>query len=112
MSEPKKQSVILQEQIDALKKELETLKKPKPETSTPESEHVAMPDSAKGHKTIDEVADCPNCKPKLLEKLRPELFKEFKEKLKSHELVTCDGCGEIVGKEEKECPGCHGTRAH
>lgn len=75
-------------------------------------EHEAMPESARGHKTIDEVADCPNCKPKLLAKFRPELFKEFKEKIKSKELVTCDGCGEIVEKSTEECPGCHGHKAH
>jgi uncharacterized protein with PIN domain len=74
-------------------------------------EHTAMPDSAKGHKTIEEVADCPTCKQKLLDKYRPELYKEFAQKLKSKELVTCEGCGEIVRKTEPECPTCHGTKA-
>ena len=84
---------------------------PKP-PNTESSEHVSMPDSAKGHKTIDEVAECPTCKTKLIEKFRPEILKEVKEKLKSKELVTCDGCGEIIEKTREDCPTCHGTHAH
>lgn len=77
-------------------------------------------DEPKGHKDLDEQLACPTCKGKMLEKLRPEIekdlrpaiLKEVKEKLKSKELVTCDGCGEIVGKEEENCPTCKGKHAH
>ena len=87
-------------------------------TSTPE--HPAMPEAQRGHKTIDEVAECPTCKAKLIEKFKPDiekdlridLLKEFKEKFKNKTLVTCDGCGEIVNKSDIECPTCHGKHAH
>ena len=110
--EPKKASEILSQQITGVENLLKELKAQLSKTSTPEHEHVAMPESARGHKTIDEVVDCPNCKPKLLAKFRPEILKEFKEKLKSKEIVTCDGCGEFVEKTESECPSCHGHKAH
>lgn len=108
-NEPKKPSELILEKLTAMEKELQKLKKT---TLTPEPEHVAMPESAKGHKTIEEVADCPTCKAKLIEKFRPEILKEVKEKLKSKELVVCTDCGEIVEKTERECPTCHGTHAH
>ncbi len=70
----------------------------------------------KGHKDLDEQLACPTCKGKLLEKLRPEIekdlrpaiLKEVKEKLKSPDNVICEGCGEIVKKDEESCPSCHG----
>ena len=110
MSE-KKASEILLEKLEAFRKEMiAEIKSSK--TSTPEHEHVAMPESAKGHKTIDEVADCPNCRPRLIEKLRPEIEKELKEKHKSlKEPTICKGCGEIVEKTAEECPSCHGRKA-
>ncbi len=115
MTEKTKADSIL-EQIAALEKKFETglneLKAAKAAVEPEKDVHVAMPDSAKGHKTIDEVADCPTCKAKLIEKFKPEILKEVKEKLKSKELVTCDGCGEIIEKQREDCPSCHGTHAH
>lgn len=115
MTEKTKADSIL-EQIAALEKKFETglseLKAAKAAVEPEKPEHSAMPDSAKGHKTIDEVAECPTCKQKLLEKFRPEILKEVKEKLKSKELVTCNDCGEILEKTREECPTCHGTHAH
>ena len=68
-------------------------------------------DTPKGHKSVEDVADCPTCHQKLLGRFRPELYKEFKEKIKSKELVTCLDCGEIVDVKESNCPTCKGTRA-
>jgi hypothetical protein len=104
MSEPKKQSEILQEQIDALKKELATLKTP-PSTSTSEHKHSANVEF-----------ECPDCQKaydaEVVAKARPNIIQEMKEKFKKKDLVICDGCGELVEKEADECPTCHGTRAH
>ncbi len=115
MTEKTKADLIL-EKIEALEKKYETglseLKAAKAVVEPEKDVHVVMPESAKGHKTIEEVADCPTCKAKLIEKFRPEILKEVKEKLKSKELVTCTDCGEIVEKTERECPTCHGTHAH
>ena len=123
MSEKTKADLVL-EKIESLEKQFQTglneLKAAKAAVPSEIHEHAAMPESAKGHRTIDEVADCPNCKPKLIEKfrpqiekeLRPALLKEFSAKLKSKDLVTCDDCGEIVEKTETECPSCHGRKAH
>lgn len=62
------------------------------------------------HQTIEEVADCPTCKAKLIEKYRPEILKEQREKLKSMKHpVLCEDCGDVVDKEkERDCPTCHG----
>lgn len=118
MTEPVKASEKLSRELsEAVNKIIAEIKSLK--TLTP-PEHTAMPQAQIGHKTVDEVADCPNCRPKLIEKLRPEIEKELrpaiareiKEKLKSKELLTCDGCGEIVEKTSESCPTCHGTHAH
>lgn len=101
-----------------MKEELKLLQASRP--SFEKHEHEAMPESARGHKTIEEVAECPNCKPKVMAKLRPEieaelrpaLMKEVSAKLKSKDLVTCNGCGEFVNKSDPECPNCHGKTAH
>lgn len=106
---PQKASDLLAQQLkQATEAIIAAIKSSK--TSTP-SQH---------EHSIDEVADCPNCKPKLIAKFKPEIekdlrpviLKEVKEKLKSKELVTCDGCGEIVEKESLECPNCKGKHAH
>jgi uncharacterized protein with PIN domain len=111
----KKSSEVLAEQIESLRKEIIAELKKSSTTSTPEKH-----EEPKGHRDLDEQLACPTCKGKILEKLRPEiekelkplLLKEVKEKLKSKELVTCDGCGEIVEKEISDCPTCHGKHAH
>ena len=116
---PQKMSEILQASIKKLEENLKSLEEKQnlwlKTTSTPKTEekheHTAMPDSARGHKTIEEVADCPQCKQKLIDKYRPELFKEFNTKIKSKELVTCLDCGELVNVKEPNCPTCKGTRA-
>ncbi len=107
--EPKKASEILLEKLEAFRKEMiAEIKSSK--TSTVDIGKLGQ------HQNIEEVAECPTCKAKLIEKFRPEiekdLLKSVKEKLKSKDLVTCIGCGEIVSKEEKECPSCHGKYAH
>ena len=117
MSEKKPSDLIL-ERLDQLEKMIKTTSTLKPEL-----------EERKLHGTIEEIEACPNCsekfklkdyndekraewEPSIAEKAREKAFKEFKEKLKSKELLTCDGCGEIVGKDEKECPTCHGHKAH
>ena len=113
MTEKTKADLILKE-VKELQKKFETgLNEIKAARAAIEpAEHVSMPDSAKGHKTIDEVADCPTCKAKLIEKFRPEILKDVKEKLKSKDLVVCDDCGEIIEKERENCPTCNGKHAH
>lgn len=87
----------------------------------PELEHEAK----RNHSSIEEIEACPNCSEKfrlkdyndkkkaaLEAELRPAILKEVKEKLKSKQLLTCDGCGEIVEKTLDECPTCKGTHAH
>jgi rubrerythrin len=114
-SPQKKSSEVLAEQIESLRKEIIAELKKSSMTLTPEKH-----DEPKGHKDLDEQLACPTCKGKMLERLRPEiekelkplLLKEAKEKLKSKDLVTCDGCGEIVEKTEESCPTCKGKRAH
>ena len=116
---PKKLSELLKESIANLEKNLKNLEERQNQylktTSTPKTEethvHQAMPEAQRGHKTIEEVADCPTCKQKLIDKYRPELFKEFNAKIKSKELVTCLDCGELVNVKEPNCPTCKGTRA-
>lgn len=108
MSEKKASEIIL-EAIQGMQKQLDELKKSST-TSTPEKhEHVAMPESARGHKTIDEVADCPTCKAKLIEKFKPEIIQAEKARIKSLKYpVRCDACGEVYDREEKQdCPTCH-----
>lgn len=105
MSEPKKKSEILQEQINKLKADLATLKKPESSTtSTKEHQHSS-----------NVVFDCPECQKEydrtVVEKAKPEIIKAEREKLKSGELVLCSDCGEIVEKQAEECPSCHGTNA-
>jgi DNA-directed RNA polymerase subunit RPC12/RpoP len=106
MSE-KKLSDLIMERLEKLEKN-----QPSPTTSTSEE--------AKGHKDIDEQLACPTCRAKIVAKLKPEieaglrptLLKEVKEKIKNKELLTCDGCNELVEKEADECPTCHGKHAH
>jgi rubrerythrin len=115
MSEEERQNQLLK-----LLNQIAENTKPKPQ-SIDSSEHEAK----RNHATIEEIESCPNCSEKFKLKdynekkrseietqLRPAILKEVKEKLKSKQLLTCDGCGEIVGKEETECPTCKGTRAH
>lgn len=123
MSEEKTKADLILEQLQKLKTDYEKGKTDL-ETAIKALSDVKPPDqhqATQGHKTIDEVADCPNCRPKLIEKfkpdiekeLRPIIEKELKEKHKSiKEPVVCDGCGEVVEKTEKECPSCHGRKAH
>lgn len=65
-----------------------------------------------GHKNLDELADCPNCKPKLLEKFKPDILKAERDKrLKMKQPKLCEDCGEIVDYDkEKNCPTCKGSR--
>ena len=118
MTEKTKADLIL-ERLDQLEKKYETglseIRAAK-NVVTPEKHEEPQ----KGHKDIDEQLACPTCKGKMLERLRPEIekdlrpliLKEVKEKLKSKEIVTCDGCGEIVEKTQEECHTCHGKHAH
>jgi uncharacterized protein with PIN domain len=103
MSE-KKLSDILREELQKANDRITALEKNLLTTST----HEAMPESAKGHKTIDEVADCPNCKPKLIEKLKPEILKAERERIKGLKRPErCDDCGEVYEREERDtCPTC------
>src|SRR3972149_9944313 len=119
MSEPKKMSEILQEEvksqrelISALELKMKILEGKSSTTSTPEQH-----EEKKSHGTLKEIEACPTCSEKFklkayLETKKALALKEVKEKLKSKELVTCDGCGEIVEKTVEECPSCHGRKAH
>lgn len=106
---PPKASELLMRELEKIQKQLDEIRKSST-TSTPE--HAGMPESAKGHKTTEEVADCPNCRPVLIEKLRPQILKEQREKIKSMNRPNrCDDCGEVYDKNtERECPSCHGTK--
>ena len=105
MSEPKKKSEILQEQIDFLKSEIKRLEKTTLTTSTKPHSHSANVEF-----------DCPDCQKaydaEVVAKARPEIEKTIREKHKSLEdPVICKDCGEIVEKEIEECPTCHGKEA-
>jgi len=110
--QPKKMSELIKEQIANLEKNLKSLEAKQDQwlktTLTPETHNH---DAPKGHKTVEEVIECPTCKQKLLDKMRPELFKEFSTKIKSKEIVECLDCGEMVNVKETNCPTCKGTRA-
>lgn len=90
--------------------------KPKPPPVESSEEHG----KENKESAIEHIDSCPTCRNQFKEKLRPEieqalrpaLLKELKAKLKSQELVTCSGCGEIVEKTVEECPSCHGRKAH
>ena len=113
--EPKKLSQILQEQIANLEKNLKNLeqkteewKKTTPEAplSSTTSTHKHQAETQE-HKSLEDLLSCPTCAEKLRVKLKPEITKEIKEKLKSKELVKCVNCGEIVNAKEEDCPTCH-----
>ena len=102
MSEPKKKSELLQEQIDSLKQTLTELQKQKT-TSTEKPQHTHS----------DKVEfDCPGCQKKYDEQVAAKAISEFKTHLKEGKLVQCDDCGEIVNEEAEECPTCKGRSAH
>lgn len=103
LSEPKKPSEEIKEILQIVVKQLSELQK---------SQTTSTHEEPKQKLAIEHIDECPTCRNQFKEKLKPELYKEFKEKLKSKELLTCDGCGEIVEKTETECPTCHGTHAH
>jgi hypothetical protein len=112
----KKMSEILKESIERLETNLKNLEERQKQYLTTsmmseKHDHTAMPDSARGHKTIEEVSDCPTCKQKLLDKYRPELFKEFKDQVKAKKIVKCVNCGELEYVTNQECPTCKGREA-
>ena len=95
-----------EQKIAALQHELEALRN-KSSMMSPKQEGVT--DS---HRNIKDLLDCPTCKKQVKDAVAPELLKELGEKIKKKELVTCDGCGEIVNRDAADCPTCHGTTAH
>lgn len=116
---------LILEKIAVLETELQSLKKDSKAPVVPEKpEPEKHSEESRGHKDIDEILSCPNCKPKVLEKVKPEISKELEpaiteavlkaerekhKKMKSPRL--CEDCGEILdAKENKDCPTCHGTR--
>ena len=110
MSEQKKMSDILREEIDNLRKEVAELKKPAAQSTT-STELVNLHTH-----TPKEMFDCPTCgDPYLKEaetRLRPKIEKDQREKIKSmKEPVICEDCGEVVEKTAEECPSCHGRKA-
>lgn len=81
------------------------------------SQEASVPPPLPHKESAEEhYANCPDCHKKINElarkELEPEILKGYREKVKSiKDPVLCIGCGEIVGKSEKECPTCHGTKA-
>lgn len=79
---------------------------------TPKSEVVETKntlntdESQKGHKTIEEMVTCPECYPKLRDRI---LEKHRKDHEKSE--LECVGCGFGVEKEWEKCPICGGDSA-
>ena len=110
MSEIKASEKLSKELSESVERIIMEIKSSK--TST--HEHAAMPQAQQGHKTIDEVAACPTCKPKLLEMLKPDVEKIVlqtqREKHKSMKHARlCTDCGEVLdGEKEENCPNCHG----
>jgi rubrerythrin len=108
VSDQKKMSDILREEMAVQQKKIEELEAKIVQLSTTST--TEKPSETK-KLAIEHIDECPTCREQFKEKLRPEIFNEFKQKLKNKDLVKCDGCGEIVGKDDAECPSCHGKRA-
>lgn len=60
------------------------------------------------HKTLEEILNCPTCKPKLKDTLKEEILKGEKERIKQlKNAEICQDCGEVYeGEEKDECPTC------
>jgi RNA polymerase subunit RPABC4/transcription elongation factor Spt4 len=99
----KKPSEEIKEILSKVLSQVETLSK----------NQTNLTHEAAGHKNIEDALDsCPHCKAKALAKLAPDIEKAIREKNKSiKEPVVCVGCGEIVERNERNCPNCHGTKA-
>ena len=120
VEKPKKKSEIIQEQIDKMNLNLKNLEEKQAKwlasptsLKTLKTEEHKHDESVPGHKSLKEIVDCPNCREQLKAKFEPEIFAGFKEKVKKQELWKSNtpGCNELVGKDENECPTCHGTEA-
>jgi Fe2+ or Zn2+ uptake regulation protein len=106
MSENKKDP--LQEILTSIDSRLKALENPKKEPS-PSTE---KPISFKPHTHSANVEfDCPDCQKEYDSKVSSAAIADYKKKLKDGALVICQDCGEIVDKEENECPTCHGKSA-
>lgn len=89
----------------------------------PEKKPEVMPEAPRGHKTIDEIAECPDCKPKLIAKFEPEIRAKIEPEIKTKALKDlvdkakgkyhCKGCGLKIEDPKKieKCPLCGETHA-
>jgi uncharacterized protein with PIN domain len=103
----KPKSEILQEQIDSLKKQIESLTTLPKKAELEQLEHQTH----KHNETAEEHFDnCPNCRKKIKEKLKPEILKEIEE-TKPKKVVQCTNCGEKVNAEIEKCPTCGNREA-
>jgi len=79
-----------------------------PPKSTPPSSEEPIHQHKDEHPphTLDDLLDCPDCAPKVIN----AAIKKEKERRKELEL-ECENCGTGVRKEETECVFCGGTEA-
>jgi hypothetical protein len=103
----------LQEILTSINNRLGALEASKEKSSSTESSTSSKPPHT--HSANVEF-DCPECQKEydkaVVEKARPDILQEYREKIKSlNEPVICENCGEVVEKETEECPTCHGRAA-
>ena len=112
MSEEKKSnSTILLEKILEKLDNLSKQESPKYEHEHKAHEHI--------HESIDDLLSCPNCLPKIKEKMdKPQVIKPFSEtyKERAKSSIYCPECGypyqnEKEAIEVKDCPSCGGKHA-
>jgi cell division septum initiation protein DivIVA len=87
------------------------MKPQKEVASTSTSNEITGSTAQKGHATIQELIECPNCYPELKRLISPKILKEYGESLKGHERVICKECGLTVKKEDAVCPACGKSKA-
>lgn len=108
MSEPKKLEELLQQIMNnqtSLEKKIENL-----ENMEKQSQSTEKYIHSKHSPNVD--FNCPECQALYDAGVSKKAVEDYREKLKKlNEPVICSSCGEIVEKQEEECPTCHGTKA-
>jgi hypothetical protein len=103
--------------------EKEAEKKPEKESNLKIPTNATFePTPKKGHLTLEEMANCPDCKPKILAILEPEIRAKIEPEIKAKSLKHivdiakgnshCKTCGlRVDPKAQDLCPLCGGYQA-
>jgi hypothetical protein len=85
-----------------------------PQQQPPQPQQPQKEESSKGHKTLEEQLDCPDCGPRILQlaesRLKPKILKEIADHASGKHDGHCKTCGlKNDRKKGESCPLCGGT---